>query len=404
MKDLKIGSTAFKVGVVSTSIIGVVILSLLAYLDRDEQVPLEDLDGAIGTDVMTNGLLVGSDDTTDGSTMLLLSDGNCTAEVLIEKGAKGLEVGSSIRLKGEVRQYGNGFILEVASGRSLQVMKRSDGQDGPMPWTENTIGTFQGMVETAYWTGPGSFEAVIRANSSNPGTGPLRTVLECRRVDRIPGPGDLVMAKGLRRAEGIVLCYGDRSLKVLLKAVPMTADLMSLVDIISSSPTEAPVGPFTVGGYLRSEPGISNYLSIGESPDGGRLNIRVRLPEGTVPLHRGDLVELRNSTLYWDTDQMRYALDPREVVLLVPYGPWKLDLGSAGDQLRYYVGTLVSISGTISILDGTAYLNDDGSELLLKNLTTEMTEGVSGTLIGPLEFDGETIRLFMDVGKGEWSP
>ncbi|MCU0799323.1 MAG: hypothetical protein MUC62_06585 [Candidatus Thermoplasmatota archaeon] len=402
MLDLKIGSTAFKVGVVSISIIGVMILSLLAYLDQDEQVLLENLDGAIGKDVTTHGLIVGVDSAADGSTMLLLSDGNCTAEVLIEKGAKGLEVGSSIRLKGEVRSYGNGFILEVPSKRSLEVIEGAEAHDDSGPWTENTIGTLQGMVETAYWTGPGSSETVIRANSSDALKGPLRTVLICRRVDHLPGAGDLVLAQGLRKSEGNVLCYGDSSLKVLFKAVPRTADLISLVEQISRSPTDAPIGPFTIMGYLRSEPGTSRYLTVGESPDGGRLNIRVRIPEGTVPVHRGDLVELRNCTLFWDTDQMRYALEPREMVLLGPYGPWKLDLGSVGDQLRYYIGTPVSISGTICIIDGTAFLKDDGSELLLINHTAEMVEGASGTLIGPLGFDGLTTRLFMDVGKGEW--
>ncbi len=402
MKDLKIGSTAFKVGVVSISIMGVIILTLFTYLDRDEQVPLEDLDDAVGKDVTTRGLLVGSDMTSDGSVMLLLSDGNFTAEALIERGAKDLEVGSVIRLKGEVRSYGNGLILDVASERSMEVRRRPGGPDDAQVWTENTIGTFQGIVETAYWTGPGSFEAVIRSNSSDASTGPLRTVLICQRVDRLPGTGDLVRASGLRRDEGSVLCYGDSSLMVLLRAVPRTADLMSLVDLISRSPADAPVGPFTVRGYLRSEPGNSSYLTVGEGPDGGRLNIRVRIPKGTYTLHRGDLVELKNSTLYWDTDQMRYALQVREVVLLGPYGPWKLDLGGAGDQLRYYVGTPLSISGTISILDGTAYLTDEGSELLLKNLTAEMVDGASGTLICPLEFDGQTTRLFMDAGKGEW--
>jgi hypothetical protein len=211
-----------------------------------------------------------------------------------------------------------------------------------------------------------------------------------------------VEAVGLMKSDGRALCYGDPSFHVVLRAVPRTGNLISLADSIGRSPADAPVGPISVMAYLRSEPGTSRYLAVGEAPEGGRLNIRVRTIAGAPQIHRGDLVELRNSTLYWDTDQMRYALEPQEVLIIEPYGPWKLDLGGAADQLRYYIGTPVALSGNISVMDGTTYLTDDGASLLLVNVTAGMLDGASGTLIGTISFDGPTTRLYMDAGKGEW--
>jgi hypothetical protein len=306
-------------------------------------------------------------------------------------------------LRGEVRSYGNGYILEVASDRSLEVLEDARSIPTDVAWSDNAFGSVKGVVETSYWTGPGSFEAVLRGNSSEGSTGPFRTVIACQRSEELPGAGDTVLAMGLMREGGRMLCYGDGSLTVLMRAVPLTAELISLVDTISRDPMEAPVGPFTVMGYIRSEPGPSSHMTIGESSDGGRLNVRVRLPEGTPVLHKGDLVELRNSTLYWDTDQARYGLGPEEVTIVAPYGPWKLDLGTAGDRIRFYLGSMVSIDGTLLSVDGETYLTDDGSVLQIRNLTGGMKDGATGTMVGTLEFDGVTTRLFIDAGKGVWT-
>jgi hypothetical protein len=326
-----------------------------------------------------------------------------TLEVLVEKGGRGLGPGSRVRLRGEVRAYGDGCLLEVASERSIEVIEegRPERSDAGPGGTGMVL--VHGTVETVSRTEWSAFELVLRANTSEEGTGWTRLTLECLRMEDVPAAGDRVEAIGLAMEDGKVLCYGDPSLSVVMKAVPRTADLISLVSSIGMSPDNAPVGPFTVMAYLRSEPGTSRYLAVGESPEGGSLNIRVRLEQAPEGLHRGDLVELSNCTLYWDTDQMRYALDPTDVLLIEPHGPWKLDLGGIGDQLRFYIGSQVALSGNITIIEGVPYLTDEGTCLLLSNATEKMYDGASGTLIGTLSYDGPATRLYMDAGKGDWA-
>lgn len=403
MKVLTVSSSTFKVFVVLTSLAGVIVLSAMAYLDKDETVRIEDMGTAIGKDVTTTGTIVGTDRASDGSTMVMLCDGPHTVEVLLERGGSDLRIGSRVRLKGEVRPYGDSCLLEVASERSFEVLDRGDLHPFTGTWQENTIASFNGTVETASSTWFSLSELVIRTCPSEAGASWTRVSLDCLRVDPMPGTGDEVYITGLLKGDGRVLCYGDRSVCVTSKAVPLTADLMSLADTISRSPSEAPVGPFTLKAYLRSEPASSGYLSVGESPEGGLLNIRAHTLLPNQGLHRGDLVELRNCTLYWDMEQMRYSLEALEVLLIEPYGPWKLDLGGASDQLRYFVGTPVALQGTIHALDGATLLIDDGSAILLKNVTEDMIEGASGTLTGVVSFDGTNTRLCMDAGKGEWA-
>ena len=165
---------------------------------------------------------------------------------------------------------------------------------------------------------------------------------------------------------------------------------------MSQSPAGAPLYPMDISAYVIYEPmGTSLYVS--EAAQGGSISIRVNMPQPSEMIHKGDLVELINSTLSWIPEKARYELNADTVRVTDPHGPWMLNLEALEWGVSEFEGCQVVMEGQIEKRPNATILKDGEYSIRLKGYDHLRTGEIS-TVTGEIVFDPEKNIYLLDSG------
>ncbi|RLF59109.1 MAG: hypothetical protein DRN37_04195 [Thermoplasmata archaeon] len=392
MSAFRISEARVRAVVIIFSVTGVLLLTLMAYLAQPDELALGELEGSDGRKVRTKGTVVGQYFNEHGSSIIMIVDGNASAEVFIERSSENYGTGDVISATGEVLDDGYGITITVQSDRGIDVVRRAS--------TLNTR-TDVKVAEASLLNG-----TIVYASSGFGSGRELEVVMEEEgrtmfidvdliRSDCDLRSGDIVRMEGLMYPGGRMICFGEGSVEVLSRPEPATSALLSVIEGAALSPSDLPGGKMDLKAYIRYEPS-SRTIYVSDEPAGSLISIKVLLPERNPLIHMGDLVELHNTTFRWDAEQVRYTLLAESAEVISPHGPWRVDLSNLEYGVSPYEGAMVLIEGYIVREGDAVFVVDDGAKLEMRG-TGEYVEGERSEVRGRIRMDPEGNAFYLEA-------
>jgi hypothetical protein len=379
--------------VLSFSLIGLLVLSIIASLTEFDMIHLWESEEHIGERVKVSGTVVGTSPSTSNSAWLLLFEENSTIEVHIERGSGDIRPGSIMTGEGEIISINGDPILSVQNEDHLDII----GGDSPRT-IENGIITgemyfLMGLVRSSRYIGWDEQELIVYPIQDDMDAPTF--IIRLMRFPEKLRSGDMINITALFTDEKKAMAYGERSLTLLSRAEPRTISLLRLVEEMSNDPGFGLNDPITIDGYLRYPPyGKSIYIS--ELVEGGEISIKVNLPEPLVGVEKGDLVRLYNCSMLWNAEGLKFEIHPESGMIIERYGPWKLNLEMLEGGLIEFEGCLVEISGTI-ISEGIYHLLIDGERSIELRNWTGTVDQHDLLVIGRVLFDEMKNSLYIEA-------
>ena len=191
-----------------------------------------------------------------------------------------------------------------------------------------------------------------------------------------------------------MILYGN-NVAVLSSPGVRAAYLMELVQELESDPGSIPLGQVSFQGYPRYEPSARS-LYIGEEPDGSRLSIRVNTDHTIEGIHKGDLIEIVNGTFSWNSESIRYEIEAPILRVIMPHGPWMINLASLEWGIGEYEGCTVRLQGEILTENDRCHLTDGERSIEVRNLNGDDVEN-DGWTEGIVLFDVDSNSYYLDA-------
>lgn len=396
MTTLQLSERSVRIAVLSFSVVGLVVLSVIASLTEFEMIHLWESEDHVGERVKVSGLVVGTSPSSSNSAWLLLLEENTTMEVYIERGDGNIPPGSTLTGEGEILSIDGEPILSVQNEEQLEVNEGGT----PRPIEEGIIpGEIHfliGMVRSSRYLGWDEQELIVI---------PIGTEIDSPtyiiRLMRFPEKlrsGDIVNMTAIFTDEISAMSYGERSLVLLSRAEPRTMSLIRLVEEMRNDPGHPLTDPVTIDGYIKYPPyGRSLYIS--DLVEGGDISVRVNLPQPLVGAEKGDLVRFYNCSLLWNAEGMKFELNPDSSMMIERYGPWKLNLEMLESGLMEFEGCLVELKGTVvEAEDHHILISGERSVRIMK--WTGPVDQHDLTVIGRVLFDEMRNVLYLEAEGG----
>lgn len=392
MSGFVLRESAVKAIVLSFSIAGVSLLAVISLISDVDRVAISDLADHIGEEIECDGVVVGARHMDTGSASLQVLGDNCTIEVYIERSDRVLKPGYSIRIRGEPFKIGDKVRITVQSDRSVRILDRSDPLPLEMNSEPNHVYSVHGTMITSRSWGNDGFSGTIYLEGD--GSGPFLIDIDGRETDVIPGSGDLINATGALMETGDLILFGD-NVQVLSSPGVRAAYLLELIQDLESDPGNIPLGRVSFQCYPRYEP-AGRSLYIGEEPDGSRLSVRVNTEYQIEGIHKGDLIEIVNGSFSWNPKSVRYEIEAPIISVIMPHGPWMINLASLEWGVSEYEGCSVRIEGSLNTDQDRYFLEDGGKTIEVRNLEEGSTIS-DGWLEGVVIFDSGTNSFYLDA-------
>lgn len=389
--DFRISETYVKVFVVIFSLVGVGVLVTISNFSQVEEVPISRLGDHIGDEVSCVGSVVGAVHYDIGSARILIADGMDLLEIYVERSSREVKPGDRIRTTGELFGSRDNFRMTVDSDRGIEVTESKTPLD-IMDSSPGSICSLTGTVSTCRPTYDDGFQASVYRRS---GEDLLLYEVTSRENGEVPRSGSTINITGLLSGNNSVISFGH-SMEIISQPDSTDSTLESLVEEMSQSPAGAPLYPMDISAYVIYEPmGTSLYVS--EAAQGGSISIRVNMPQPSEMIHKGDLVELINSTLSWIPEKARYELNADTVRVTDPHGPWMLNLEALEWGVSEFEGCQVVMEGQIEKRPNATILKDGEYSIRLKGYDHLRTGEIS-TVTGEIVFDPEKNIYLLDSG------
>jgi hypothetical protein len=377
-----------KIIVLSFSIFGLLILSIISSLTEFDMIHLWESEEHIGERVKVSGMIIGTSPSSADSSWLLIMEDNSTIEVYIERGDGDIRPGSLMTGEGEISSMEGETILSVQNEDRLDITKG----DPPRPIEEGVIPGkihyLNGMVRSSRYLGWDEQELMISPIAQ--GMDSTSVIIRLMMFPDKLRSGDIVNITALFTDENDGMAYGERSIALLSRGEPRTLGLLRLVEEMRNDPDYGLTDTITVDGYLKYPPyGKSIYIS--DMVEGGDISMKVNLPEPLEGVERGDLVRIYNCSMLWNAEGMKFELQPESSMIIERYGPWKLNLEMIEGGLMEFEGCLVELTGMV--------IQEGGSHLLVCG---ERSIGLKNW-IGPVDrYDIQVIGrvLFDELNNG----
>lgn len=389
----QLSERSVRLAVLSFSLIGLIVLSLIASLTEFDMIHLWESEDHIGEKVKVSGIVIGTSPSSSDSAWLLLMEENSTMEVYIERGDGIIRPGSRMTGQGEIITIDGEPILSVQNEDHLDVEVGAVPRSIDDGIIAGEVHYLTGIVRSSRYLGWNEQELTI--SSIGLETGETTFIIRLMMFPEKLRSGDMVNLTAYFLDDERALSYGERSLILLSRPEPQTISLLRLVEEMRSDPGYGSSEPLTIDGYLKYPPyGRSIYIS--DLVEGGDISIKVDLPEPIVGLERGDLVRLYNCSLQWNAEGMRFELHPESSMIVERYGAWKLNLEMLEGGLIDFEGCLVELSGTI--------IEDMDHHLLISGDRSVAVVGWIGSVdqqvqkvVGRILFNEEKNFLYVDT-------
>lgn len=363
--------------VVLFAVLGTALLLYLSGRTTAPEASLGELSSFEGEQVVVEGTVIGVE-----SEVIYLYGDSTVAKVYLNEGVT-VGVLDRVRLRAQVIYSGEMPALEMVSSRSFVKM----GEDTAAELTLPLSGEEEGLVRV---------EGVARAvahhgaltrgyimPTSSPGevyTAGVPFIWYGSEKDL--KEGSIVKALGVL-TRGELKLYGGESVVVEGRLLEAELTIGELMRRASSGDSDVLFRPLNLRGYVLYEPlGETVYLT--ESLPEGFLSLRCNL-NTTLPIHKGDFVEVRNATLTLDEETLRYTLLSDEVEVLLSHGPWNVTVeGLASDPLSF-LGARVVVEGTAEVEgEGTYLVGEGGTRILV--VGGSLKDGTLYRVEGTLEY------------------
>ena len=389
--DFKISETYVKVFVIAFSLVGVGILLVISTLSEIEEVPISELGDHIGEEVSCRGSVVGAVHYEMGSARILIADGLDLLEIYVERSSRRVKPGDMIRTTGEPFGSGGEVTMTVDSDKCLELMDFKEPleiEDG-LP---GSICSLTGTISTCRTTYDEGFSASVYRRCGEDIM--LYEVISSESMVT-PFAGSMVNITGLLSGNNSLISFGE-SVQVISEPRSTDSSLGMLVEEMRSSPGRAPLYPMDITAYVSYEP-MGTTLYVSEEPQGGKISIRVNILKPNDLIHKGDLIELVNSTLLWDPEKARYELQTDTVRVTEAHGPWVLNLESLEWGVSEFEGCQVILEGLIEIENGSTVISDGMFSIELMG-GDELQVGEIDTLQGEIAFLPRRNIYVLDLG------
>lgn len=392
MSGIPVSERTVKIIVITLSIAGVLGLVVLAQWSETPQVNISELQDHEGETVRSYGLVIGQDLLSSGASRLLLVDGNGTAEIYIERSSNEYPSGTNIKVKGEVFSSDGSFSITVQSDSGVQKIGEMEETAFGRDSIAGSIVTFQGNLVSKDSGGWNDEECIIMVEGDD---GPLFVDVTISRVDEEFHNGDLISFFGYLWEGGDVLCYGDSSVELIYRPESATSSLVALIDRLKDDQNDIPAGKMNIRSYVKYEP-VSKSLYISDEVEGSAISVKVILPDPDPLIHKGDLIELINTTILWDPQSLRYEFHAEWASVILPYGPWRLGLDNLDFGVSSYENTEVILTGEPVLTGDGKFLNNGNSRIELRSIDT-IPMGRDIELRGYIRFDPMTNSFYLEV-------
>jgi hypothetical protein len=392
MQGITISERLTKIIVVALSISGVFLLLLLARISEVEEVGIGDLKDHDGETVKTEGIVIGQDLLSTGSSRLLITDESNTTEVFIERSSKKYEPGTHLKVTGDVYGQDGCYSLTVQSDSGLEMKGKLKNITLTKDLPVGSIVSFEGSIASITPSGwNDKFLTVLVSTDEEV----FYSQVTVSRIEEEMRCGDIVQMTGFLENRTDVRCYGDTSFELLFRPEPEASSLLHLLDRMEEGTDDIPSGVFDISAYVKYEPSSRN-LYITDEPEGTSISVKAVLPEPNPLVHKGDLISLVNSTLMWDPSSLRFSIMVERVEVIAPHGPWKLRLDNLEYGVSSYENSLVLISGEPFEIDGCRYLRNGQSSIRIEDNST-IPLGRELEIGGKIKFDTIENIYYLEV-------
>ncbi len=365
---------------------------LLAQWSETPKVSISELHDHEGETVRSNGMVIGQDLLSSGASRLLLVDGNETAEIYIERSSNEYPSGTNILAKGEVFSSDGSFSITVQSDSGVQKIDEIEETVFGRDSIPGSIVTFQGNLVSKVSGGWNDDECVIMVEGDD---GPLYVDVTISRVEEEFHNGDLISFSGYLWESGDVLCYGDSSVELIYRPESATSSLVALIDRLEDDQNDIPAGKMNIRSYVKYEP-VSKSLYVSDEVEGSTISVKVILPDPDPLIHKGDLIELINTTILWDPQSLRYEFHAEWVSVILPYGPWRLRLDNLDFGVSSYENTEVILTGEPMMIGDEQFLYNENSRIELRSIEP-IPMGRDIEMRGNIGFDPLTNSFYLEV-------
>jgi hypothetical protein len=391
MVGLSLSEGKVKAIVICFSLFGMIALFFIGSLSEVPSIKIAEAGEHDGELVSIRGHIAGVDSVKGDSSVVLLYDSGNVIKAYVEDDLNNDLLGSIVTIQGEVFMNDGTPHLTASSADSLDVNERNgifrfDGElrEGESVWTLGVV------ISSTY--GGGDREITRISPILEEGTS--TSSIEVHLISNSEGPrtGDVVNLTGLVSDEGNLICFGKGSMEVLSRGSPSSMSLNTLLWDMETGMISPILSPVNVQGYLRYEPTKWSF-HISDVPEGSSVSIKVSV--SSEELHKGDLVSLVNCSLIWETEQMRFYLEPESVELVESYGPWNIGIGDLPYGLSGFEDTMVSVDGHIENVNGTRYITDDVGYLEIRGFK-DLPGSTPTTLTGRIRYDSRWNVYFLE--------
>jgi hypothetical protein len=389
----QLSERSVRIAVLGFSLIGLIILSVIASLTEYDTIHIRETEEHIGERVKLSGMVVGTSPSSSDTAWLMLMEDNDTMEVYIERGKGDIPPGSKVTCEGEIITIDGEPVLSVQNEEHLDIRKGESQrsiEDGILP---GAIHHFIGVVRSSRYIGWNEQELVLTSVPSD-NEGATFIIRLVRYSERLRS-GDTVNISALFTDKKSGLTFGERSLVILSRAEPRTITLLRLVEELRNDPGIGSSDPVTIDGYMRY-PSSGRSLYISDQIEGGDISIKVTLQEPLEGGEKGDLVRLYNCSLIWEAEDMRFELQPESGMIMERYGPWKLNLEMLENGLMEFEGSLVEIEGTM-VEDGPVLRLVDGDRSVEIKCWNGSIDEAEQRVVGRVLFDEVKNTLYIEA-------
>ena len=224
MNTPQLSERSVRIAVLSFSLIGLVVLSIIASLAEFDSIHLWESEDHIGERVKVSGIVVGTSPSSSNSAWLLLMEGNSTIEVYIERGNGDIRPGSKLTGEGEIISIDVEPVLSVQNEDNLEIDERGlprSVKEGVIP---GEIHYMLAVVRSARYLGWDDQELTVSPIGTE--VDGSRYIVKLMMFSDKLRSGDIVNLTALFTGDQEALSYGERSLVLLTRAEPRTVSLL----------------------------------------------------------------------------------------------------------------------------------------------------------------------------------
>lgn len=392
MEGINISERTVKIFVIISSVAGLLILLGISYVSDIEEVKLSEIEDHSGDRVYTKGFIIGHSENEGGGASFLICEDGKMVEAFVEDMDEEIPTNCKVRIKCEVFSSDGSTRLTLNSEKDIEIL---EDMEPVLPGNLTPINSFismNGTVIDIQYSGWNSIDVTIfRSYGGTQNYSDIKLINMHSKIKR----GDLVTINGFLNENSEIIAYGDDAWELDFRPGSKTVMLDELLSEVSESPGITPGSIYNIEGYVKYEP-LSTTIYLSDEPQGSPVSIKVLMDEPDPRIHKGDLIEIENSTILWDGEGLRYYFSCEFVSILEPYGPWNLNLDNLPYGISEYENAQVTLSGEVLKNEDRYYLQSGGSIIELRS-DNAIPMGGERTFTGPVKYDIKRSSHFLEV-------